>query len=130
MSLHAEPTTEEREHRDAVVGRVLQFILDGRTIKLPPFDASVPVRQADFALLAMEPNDFSGNLGPFRYQFEGEDDLLHIAVVREEGGLVDVSEARQVVAFLLPDVAPALIWLRPGTVSQHFYVGHDELLRT
>ena len=28
----------------------------------------------------------------------------------------------------LADSAPALIWLRPGVHSQHFYVGHDELL--
>ena len=129
MRSQTEPTPAERAHRDQVISRVLQHIEDGKTIKLPPFDASTENTQADFALLALGPNDFSGDVGPFRYQFEGEDDLLHIAVLRYEGGLVDVAEAQQVVSFLLPKVPPALIWLRPGTVSQHFYVGHDELMR-
>ncbi|MEZ0326656.1 MAG: hypothetical protein ACAH95_12195 [Fimbriimonas sp.] len=124
-----QPTPEEQARRDEVFGRVLQFIRESRTIKLPAFDRNIPVKQADYALLAIEPNDFSGNLGPFRYQFEGEDDLLHIAVAREEGGTIQVQEARKVLSFLLPEVAPALVWLKPGTVSQHFYVGHDELLR-
>ncbi len=123
-----QPSPEEQAHRDEVLGRVLQFIREGRKIKLPAFDRTAPVKHADYALLAIEPNDFSGNFGSLRYQFEGEDDLLHIAVAREGGGSLSVEEARRVVSFLLPNVAPALIWLRPGTVSQHFYVGHDEIL--
>ncbi len=128
MKSATEPSFAEQSRRDEVLERVLQYIRENRTIKLPPFNRLSPSRQADYALLAMEPNEFSGNFGPFRYQFEGEDDLLHIAVAREKGGILTVEEARGVVSFLLPQVAPALIWLRPGTVSQHFYVGHDELL--
>jgi hypothetical protein len=50
-------------------------------------------------------------------------------VMRSSGQELSVEEARPVVHFLLPEVAPALIWLRPGTVSQHFYVGHEEVMR-
>ena len=38
------------------------------------------------------------------------------------------TEAQQVAGFLLEGVPPALIWLKPGEFTQHFYVGHDELI--
>jgi hypothetical protein len=122
------PSASETAHRNKVMSRILTFIREGSTIRLPAFNG-ISGAAADYALLALEPNDFSGAVGDYRYQFEGEDDLLHLAIMRGEGEPLSVEEARQVVHFLLPEVAPALIWLRPGTVSQHFYVGHDELLR-
>ena len=130
MSPHAfrlTPTPSEQSHRDEVYARILQFTAEGRTIKLPPFQPGASAGNADYALLAIEDNEFSGTVGEFRYQFEGEDDLLHVAVMRRDGKPLSVEDSQQVVAFLLPKVSPALIWLRPGTYSQHFYVGHDEL---
>jgi hypothetical protein len=84
-----------------------------------------------YALLSVgiEDNAFGGNVADYRYQFEGEEDLLHLIVTGREGQLLTPQEGQRVASFLLPDVSPALIWLRPGEYSQHFYVGHDELTR-
>jgi hypothetical protein len=124
-----EPTASERLRRNEVMARILDFIDRDEKILLPPFDPKSQMRSADFALLAIEENGFSGSIGPFRYQFEGEDDLLHLAIFRTNGGALGVDEARRVASFLLPEIPSALIWLRPGKLSQHFYVGHDELLK-
>jgi hypothetical protein len=122
------PTTEETAHRDQVIGAVLDHIRRDERIKLPQFDGTQPA--SDFALqtVGIEPNAFGGTVGEFRYQFEGEDDLLHILVVRTDSERLRPEEAQQVVQFLLPDLPSALIWLKPGEFSQHFYFGHDELL--
>ena len=74
------------------------------------------------------PNAFGGSLGPFRYQFEGEDDLLHLIVARSDGGPLTAEEGRLVAGELLKGMSSSLVWLRPGEFSQHFYVGHDDLL--
>ena len=125
-------TETERRHRDTVIEAVLSAVRDDRRILLPRFDPSRSLGGGGFALQAipLEENPFGGAIGPFRYQFEGEDDLLHVFVVREDGGLVSPEEARGVFSQLLPDLPSALVWLKPGTVSQHFYFGHDELLRS
>jgi hypothetical protein len=115
----------EAERRDQIVARLLSYIREGRTIRLPDFDGSST--SADYALLAVPENDFSGTYEGFRYQFEGEEDLLHLAIMRQDGAPLTVEQAQQVVSFLLPEVPPALIWLKPGNVSQHFYFGHDIL---
>lgn len=121
------PTIEERTRRDAVFARILACIRSDERILLPPFVRGEATASADYALLAIEDNPFSGTVGEYRYQFEGEDDLLHVFVMRQDRAPLPVSEAQKVVGFLLPHVPPALIWLRPGTLSHHFYVGHDEL---
>jgi hypothetical protein len=122
------PNEAEELRRNEVLTLILAYIRDNRTIKLPEFSGGGTGTSADYALLALEPNEFSGTVGDYRYQFEGEDDLLHLAVMRNDRQALSVEEARTVVSFLLPTVPAALIWLRPGTLSQHFYVGHDELL--
>lgn len=121
------PTIEERNQRNSVFARILDSIHRDEKILLPPYNREEATESADFALLAIPDNDFSGSIGPFRYQFEGEDDLLHIFVMRQDRTPLTVPEAQQVMSFLLPQVPPALIWLRPGTLSHHFYVGHDVL---
>ena len=73
-------------------------------------------------------NPFGGALGPYRYQLEGEDDLLHLIVARADGGPLTAEQGRLVAGALFKDVSSALVWLRPGEFSQHFYVGHDDLL--
>ena len=110
------------------MARILDSIRGNVRIKLPPFNPATS-ESGEFALHSIEDNEFSGTLGPYRYQFEGEDDLLHLIVARSDGGRLSVEEGRQVAAFLLPDLPPALIWLKPGEFTQHFYLGHDELLR-
>lgn len=124
-----QPTDEERARRDFVLERVLEFVRSGQTIKLPPFDPLVS-RGAESALVSVgiEPNDFGGTAGPYRYQFEGEEDLLHLIVTRLDGSHLTPEEAQGVAGFVLEGVPPALIWLKPGQLSQHFYLGHDDLL--
>lgn len=112
------------------MGRILDDVHAGRTIKLPPFDPGCERPSDRFALLSVgiEANDYSGTLGDFRYQFEGEEDLLHLIVTRGNGEPVSAEEGQQVAGFVLRGLPPALIWLRPGEFSQHFYFGHDDLI--
>lgn len=110
--------------------RILDCIRTDRTIKLPDFDPNISRPSDQFALqnIGLEPNEFGGHIGPYRYQFEGEEDLLHLIVTRVDGVAVPTNEGQQVCGFVLRGISPALIWLRPGENTQHFYVGHDELL--
>lgn len=125
-------TESERAQRDAVISAVLDAVREDRRIVLPRFDPQSARGGADFALqaIAAEANPFGGGIGPYRYQFEGEDDLLHVFVVREDGGPLTPDEGRRIFSQLLPDLPSALVWIKPGSVSQHFYFGHDELIRT
>ncbi len=124
------PTQDELARRDAVVRAILHSIRSNETIRLPDFDPALSRGSDRFALhsVGIEPNTFGGTVGNFRYQFEGEEDLLHLIVTRKDGAALIPEEAQAVANFLLPNVAPGLIWLKPGTVTQHLYVGHDELL--
>lgn len=99
-------------------------------MRLPDFDKALSVPEERFALLEIgaEPNDFTGIAGLYRYQFEGEEDLLHLIVTRTDGQVLSAEEGQEVAGFVLEGVPPALIWLRPGTYSQHFYFGHDHLV--
>jgi len=132
MSNHSflKPTPDEAERRDRVMWRILKDIQESRTIKLPDFDATLSRPSDQFALtnIGAEPNDYSGVMGDFRYQFEGEEDLLHLIITRTDAAPLSVEIAQQVVSCVLEGVPPALIWLRPGTFSQHFYFGHDDLI--
>ncbi|MFZ4508023.1 MAG: hypothetical protein ACOYON_10050 [Fimbriimonas sp.] len=100
-------------------------------IKLPDFDRANALESdaSRIALVGIEANAYSGTVGEFRYQFEGEDDLLHLFVLRIDGSTLTVQEGQQLAGWLLPGVPLGLIWLKPGSISQHFYVGHD-LLQT
>lgn len=123
-----QPSLEERACRDEILERILEHIRDDIKIRLPDFDRTIEQGHSEFALHALAENPFSGSVGPYRYQFEGEDDLLHLIVTRSDGARISAEDARPVARFLLPNVSPAVIWLKPGEFSQHFYLGHDELL--
>lgn len=122
------PTPEETARRNSVIEAILDHIRREQRIKLPEFDGTQPPSRFALQTVGIEPNLFGGTVGPFRYQFEGEDDLLHVLVVRIDDARLTAEDAQHVVRFLLPDLPPALIWLKPGEFSQHFYFGHDELL--
>jgi hypothetical protein len=127
-----DPNPAERARRDQVVEAVIRFVREDRRIFLPPFDASISRPSDQFALqsVGVEPNEFGGSVGDFRYQFEGEEDLLHLIVTRSDGARLTPEEGQQVAHFLLPTLPTSLMWLKPGEFTQHFYFGHDELLRT
>jgi hypothetical protein len=125
------PTDNEIARRDQVIDSLLEHIRSDRRIFLPPFDPEISRPSDQFALhsVGMEPNEFGGTAGDFRYQFEGEEDLLHLIVTRQDGGALSPEEAQRVAAFLLPGFPASLMWLKPGEFTQHFYFGHDELLK-
>ena len=110
--------------------RILELIHANQTIKLPVFDPSIDRPSDRYALIniGIEPNEFSGSVGKYRYQFEGEEDLLHLIVTTVESETLTVAEGQSVAGFVLDGVPPALIWLKPGQYSQHFYFGHDDLI--
>lgn len=122
-------TTDQRAQAGEVVQRVLDAIRANITIKLPPFDPQRS-RAGETALqhISAEANDFGGQLGEFRYQFEGEDDLLHLFITRASGDPLTVEEGQTILAALIPQVPPGLVWVKPGNLSQHFYMGHEVLL--
>lgn len=123
-------TKEEKLHRISVIQSLLAAVRSNRMIRLPDFDPDLSRPSDEFALVSVgiEPNPFGGTVGEFRYQFEGEEDLLHLIVVRKDMGEIDTAEAQSVTQFLMPKVPPALMWLRSGTRSHHFYLGHDVLV--
>jgi len=130
LKIGLEPTQEEQARRDAVMRLILDDVRENRTIKLPPFDPSLDRPSDRYALLSVgiEQNAYSGTVGRFRYQFEGEEDLLHLIVTAQDGGEVLAQDGQQVAGFVLRGLPTALIWLRPGEFSQHFYFGHDDLI--
>jgi len=124
------PSPEEARRRQDVLEKILEYVRQDRRILLPPFDSSESRPSDHYALqsVGIEANEFGGSVGPFRYQFEGEEDLLHLFIARPDGQSLSPEEGQQVAAFLLQGIPPALIWLKPGEFTQHFYVGHDELI--
>ncbi len=125
------PTEPEQQRRDEVMKRILECIRTETRIKLPVFNPTLDRPTDQFALLSigLEPNEFSGSVGSFRYQFEGEEDLLHLIVTEENQGALQTEDSQAVAAFVLRGMPTALIWLKPGEFSTHFYFGHDELLK-
>jgi hypothetical protein len=125
-----EPTDAELAQRNAVMAKILECTRTETRIKLPEFDPARERPSDQFALInvGLEPNDFGGVLGTYRYQFEGEEDLLHLMITSVSEEPVSTAEAHQVASIVLHGVPSALVWLKPGEFSQHFYVGHDELL--
>ena len=126
------PNEAEVSRRDQVVQALHDHIRSERRIFLPPFDprSSRPSDQVALQSVGIEPYEFGGTVAEFRYQLEGEEDLLHLVVTRSDGGALTPEEGQQVARFLLPELPSALMWLKPGEFTQHFYCGHDELLRT
>ncbi|MDH4387857.1 MAG: hypothetical protein QE269_03940 [Fimbriimonas sp.] len=124
------PTDAELAQRNAVMAKILECTRTETRIKLPEFDPARERPSDQFALInvGLEPNDFGGVLGTYRYQFEGEEDLLHLMITSVSEEPVSTAEAHQVASIVLHGVPSALVWLKPGEFSQHFYVGHDELL--
>lgn len=113
------------------MARILELIREDKRIALPVFDASRERPSDHFALInvGLEPNDYSGTCGEFQYQFEGEEDLLHLIVTRRSKEPLLAEEAQAVASFVLNGMPTALVWLRPGEYSHHFYFGHDDLLQ-
>lgn len=122
------PTIEERNRRSEVMRALLQAIDLSQTIKLPDFDPKNSVSGV-VALqhVGFEPNRYSGSYGNLHYQFEGEEDLLHLIVSHCEGLPVSPLEAQLVATFLLEGIPEGLFWFKPGQYTQHFYIGHDVL---
>lgn len=113
-----------------VVENVLAAILSGEVIRLPRPSSYQFRGETALQAFETEPNKFGGQIGPYWFQFEGEDDLLHVFVLRIDRGPLTAEEGQNVMRQLLPEVAPGLVWLKPGTLTQHFYFGHDILVES
>lgn len=121
------PTDRERTRRDEVLARLVLAVRRGDRVPVPPPNPALPAHLA--ALGSVDPDTpFAGSLGPFVYQFEGEDDLLHLLVARHDGAPLSMEDAQPVVSFVLPMLPPSLMWVKPGRLSQHFYFGHEAIL--
>jgi hypothetical protein len=96
----------------------------GVRITLPGVDKEASTAHT----VVYEPNAFGGLFGDFRYQMEGEEDLLHLIITRADGAVVSVEDGQAVADAVWADVPKALIWFRPGIYGQHFYIGHDDLV--
>ena len=125
-----QPTSNEFAQRAAVLAAIREFVAANSTIKLPAFDRdrSAPSIHAALTSVGIEPNPFGGSVGEFRYQFEGEEDLLHLIVTRLNGERLTAEEGQEVASYVLHHMPPGLVWIRPGDYSQHFYMGHDDLV--
>jgi hypothetical protein len=102
------PSPAEIERRDGILRAIEYATKSAITIRLEPI--------------------YAGTLGEYVYAFEGEEDLLHLIVRRGDDGPLTVAEGRAVADFALPRVDRGLVWFKPGRHSQHFYVGHDDLV--
>ncbi len=122
-------TPDEKSRRDAVAQALLDAIARDEVVHLPDFDRQAGESPAEFALhtIGCEPNPYGGAVGVYRYQFEGEEDLLHLIVTRLDGGALTPEEGQGVAGFVLRGIPEGLIWFKPGERSQHFFVGHDLL---
>ena len=125
-----EPNEEELGQRQRVIAAIRTSVESNTQIRLPAYDKdfSRPAISA-LASVGVEPNPFGATVGLYRYQFEGEEDLLHVIVTRQDGTTISAEEGQSVAKFLLPTLPAGLIWIKPGEVSQHFYCGHDDLMK-
>lgn len=120
----------ERVRRNEVISALISNTEENRRITLPDLDPiySKPAEGIACSTIGLEPNPFGGTCGLLRYQFEDED-LLHLVVTAQDLGEVGILEAQEVASWLFSGVPKALMWFKPGTVTQHFYLGHDDLVR-
>lgn len=123
------PDQDQIQQRERVLDALLAAVRENQTVKLPPFDPNRSLASPTALItVGIEPNTFGGTVGEFRYQFEGEEDLLHLFITRQDFSSLSVKDAQGVFSWLLPSLPPAQIWLKPGENSQHFYFGHELLL--
>ncbi len=69
------------------------------------------------------------NIGEYRVQFEGEDDLLHLSITRLDSGPINWLEAREMSALFLAGIPETMIFAKPARHSAHFYLPHDVFLQ-
>lgn len=101
------------------MSEILAKVRANERIKLPDFNPDS---------LKTEPNDYQGTVGDIAYQFEGEEDLLHLILSRCDGAPLSIGDAQCAASWLFQGVSPALIWFKPAEAVQHFYLGHDDLV--
>lgn len=116
-----EPNAAEEARRQEVMAAIIDCVARCQPVKLPPFDPGAG------SAIGAEPNPFNGQCGDLAYQFEGEEDLLHLIVTRIDGEPCPLGLAQDLASWLLEGVPRSLIWFKPSPLAQHFYVGHDDL---
>ncbi|GBC93464.1 hypothetical protein HRbin15_01955 [bacterium HR15] len=95
--------------------RILQAVLDAIERAEPiPMNPATP---------------YGGDIDGYWVQFEGEDDLLHCLVRRQDGSPITLEEANRVVEPFFGVMPKGLVWCKPAERSVHYYVGHDHFLQ-
>lgn len=120
---------ENRAKIKKVIDSLLDAISTNTTVLLPPYDPTQSVSgHVALQSVGCETNPYGATVGDFRFQFEGEEDLLHLFITRTDGNEISPEQGQQVVQAVIPQLPPGLIWFKPGRLTQHFYFGHDDLL--
>ncbi|MEJ5250731.1 MAG: hypothetical protein HPY54_07370 [Chthonomonadetes bacterium] len=101
-------------HEHPEVRRILQAIIEDTR-------AGVPI-------LLDHRERYGTTLGDFRVQFEGEDDLLHLSIMRVDGEPICHEEAQRIAEAFFHSVPKGLIQCRPAVYSVHYYIAHDLLV--
>ncbi|MCS7066486.1 MAG: hypothetical protein NZL85_09495 [Fimbriimonadales bacterium] len=74
-------------------------------------------------------SQYGGVVDDYWVQFEGEDDLLHCFVRRQDGSPLTLEEANRIVEPFFGVMPKGLVWCKPAERSVHYYVGHDHFLQ-
>ncbi len=121
---------DEQEHISVVLEKIKEYTLQNKPIRIPRLNCVEKSHGSEMAYLTdwTQISEFAGSIGEYQFLFEGEDDLLHLVILRKDLQPISVEDARRIVEKIMPDVPTAKIWLSPGIFTQHFYVGHDELI--
>jgi len=123
------PSPDERSALTIVLSSILEAVGESRAVLLPrPVSFETEPSVTALHRAGSDPNPYGATVGEFRYQFEGEDDLLHLFVVRQDGLELSPEEGQSVAGWVLEKVPPGLVWFKPGRFTQHFYLGHDDLV--
>jgi len=113
---HRWPKSVQRQRLKDVRNNVCAAVSEGRVV--------------EYEACPVETARYKGLWGDFLYQIEGEEDLLHLIVERCDGSSLTVEDAQGVADQVLAGVPTGLIRLTPGVRSHHFYVGHEEFVRS
>ncbi len=129
MKTVTSPTTELNK-ANSIIEKIKEYTRNNIRITIPRLqtDANTESRAEEAYLTNWTAiSEFAGTYGDYQYLFEGEDDLLHLVILRQNLQPLTVEEARVVAEGILPNIPSSKIWLSPGEYTQHFYFGHDEL---
>lgn len=119
--------------RARVWSALVGYLEDDRKVPFPRPPSDPPGATFDprrgFPSPGVLTGPFGGVIEGHRFVFEGEDDLLHLILMRTDGAPLEREPALEVAEFLTEGVPKSMKWLRLGPTSLSLYLGHDLLLQ-